>query len=305
MSKISFACVLLKAAVFCLVTIACSDVRASPPGELRTEAPPPSVRADPKQVLREQSPPSEVSEGVSDAMRRGLAEDGSTFGYGWRNRLGLFYLGGIHRDAVDRIISEPVVRGETLFVDSPGGEIEAAITLAEWVIANELAVVVRDRCSSACAQYVFVASRRREVEPGAWLSCHGNNIAAAAMVRSRRGLTSSESALLERAEHLYAHGQIDVAFAYDCATAVELTCVVENDAAGAPDSQFWKWRSRFSEWIPDRDSLSRYGFDASQFPDSRAGIVSSSFQRAASSVAIRFGAPAPGALQTLASLPDC
>lgn len=189
-----------------------------------------------------------------------LSSDGQFFGAGWRNsRLGLFYAGHLHTRGVETLTEADVVDGETLTIDSPGGEIEAAISLAEWVIEHDIQVMVRGLCLSGCAQYVLVASKARSAAPNSLLSCHGNNIAAALVVRRFRELHDAEEELLQRAIDIYEHGGISLDFALDCAAAVEPMCIVPNDDNSA--SSTWVWRSRNSEWTPDRFTLMRYGFD--------------------------------------------
>lgn len=61
-----------------------------------------------------------------------------------------------------------------LVIRSGGGDVAAAIELAEWVHARGLDITVEDRCLSACANYVFPAARRKEIRAGAVVAWHGN-----------------------------------------------------------------------------------------------------------------------------------
>jgi hypothetical protein len=59
-----------------------------------------------------------------------------------------------------------------LVIDSGGGDIDAALDFARIVRAHGWDVVVKHRCLSACANYVFVAGARKTVLPNAWVGIH-------------------------------------------------------------------------------------------------------------------------------------
>jgi hypothetical protein len=63
---------------------------------------------------------------------------------------------------------------QRLLLDSRGGDVAAAIVLADWVHARQLDVVVTGVCLSSCANYVFPAARQKEIRPGAIVAWHGN-----------------------------------------------------------------------------------------------------------------------------------
>jgi len=65
----------------------------------------------------------------------------------------------------------PIAR---LLITSGGGEVEAAVELAEWVFAHGIDVEVEDYCLSSCANYVFPAARARRIREGAVVAWHGN-----------------------------------------------------------------------------------------------------------------------------------
>jgi hypothetical protein len=61
-----------------------------------------------------------------------------------------------------------------LLIDSGGGDVAAAIELADWVHARQLDIAVTGVCLSSCANYVFPAARHKEIRAGAIVAWHGN-----------------------------------------------------------------------------------------------------------------------------------
>jgi hypothetical protein len=70
-----------------------------------------------------------------------------------------------------RVAGQPV---RLLLIDSIGGDVAAAIDLADWVHARQLDIAVTGVCLSSCANYVFPAARQKEIRPGAVVAWHGN-----------------------------------------------------------------------------------------------------------------------------------
>jgi hypothetical protein len=70
-----------------------------------------------------------------------------------------------------RVAGQPLQR---LLIDSGGGDVAAAIELADWVHARQLDITVTGVCLSSCANYVFPAARRKQIQPGAIVAWHGN-----------------------------------------------------------------------------------------------------------------------------------
>jgi len=60
-----------------------------------------------------------------------------------------------------------------IVIRSPGGEVEAAMELAEAVHDRHATVIAVDLCFSSCANYLLAAGRRRIVAPGTLLAFHG------------------------------------------------------------------------------------------------------------------------------------
>ena len=62
-----------------------------------------------------------------------------------------------------------------LEIESVGGEVDQGMDLGEIVFANNLNVRVIGRgCASSCANYVFVAGKKKEIASGALLVWHGS-----------------------------------------------------------------------------------------------------------------------------------
>ena len=70
-----------------------------------------------------------------------------------------------------RVARQPLKR---LLIDSGGGDVAAAIELADWVHARQLDITVTGVCLSSCANYVFPAARHKEILPGTIVAWHGN-----------------------------------------------------------------------------------------------------------------------------------
>jgi hypothetical protein len=60
-----------------------------------------------------------------------------------------------------------------LYIDSGGGDVAAAMSLAEVIRQRKLRLVVAGRCLSACANYLFTAALRKTVPPGSLVGIHG------------------------------------------------------------------------------------------------------------------------------------
>lgn len=64
----------------------------------------------------------------------------------------------------------PTIR--VLVIDSEGGEVEAALQLAQLVRDHGWDVVVKNKCLSACANYVFPSGKHKIVLPNSWVGIH-------------------------------------------------------------------------------------------------------------------------------------
>jgi hypothetical protein len=84
------------------------------------------------------------------------------------------YSGVINDENMERFLE--TVSGQEitmLVVSSSGGEVNAGMTLGEWVYERQVEVAVEGMCMSSCANYVFTAGRGRTIGPGSIVAWHG------------------------------------------------------------------------------------------------------------------------------------
>jgi hypothetical protein len=89
------------------------------------------------------------------------------------------YTGELDDDAVAAVASLLKSSGGSiakLVIDSGGGDVNAGMDLAEFVLASELDVTVERLCASSCANYVFPAGKSKRINPGAVVVWHGSAI---------------------------------------------------------------------------------------------------------------------------------
>lgn len=87
----------------------------------------------------------------------------------------VLFTGQITDRNVERFLEMVDDRQLTLLViASGGGEINAGMTMGEWVFDHGLDVVVDRMCMSSCANYIFTAGRGKTIRPGAIVAWHGN-----------------------------------------------------------------------------------------------------------------------------------
>jgi len=86
----------------------------------------------------------------------------------------LCFAGDIDRDSAARAGTLLAGRGLTaVVITSDGGEVTAAVRLARAIRARGLLLVVKDRCISSCANFLFPAARTKAVAPNSLLVFHG------------------------------------------------------------------------------------------------------------------------------------
>ncbi|WP_371192815.1 hypothetical protein [Glaciecola sp. SC05] len=66
------------------------------------------------------------------------------------------------------------IRVTTINIDSRGGNSLAALEMAEWILKEELNVLVSRRCFSACANFVFLAGKTKILFDHSELVWHGS-----------------------------------------------------------------------------------------------------------------------------------
>lgn len=86
----------------------------------------------------------------------------------------LCFSGDIDRDSAGRAIALLADPGlAAMVVTSDGGEVTSAVRLARAVRARGLLLVVRGRCISSCANFLFPAARSKAVAPNGLVIFHG------------------------------------------------------------------------------------------------------------------------------------
>jgi hypothetical protein len=61
---------------------------------------------------------------------------------------------------------------DTIFIDSAGGSVEVSIALAKYIRERNIRLVVAGRCLSACANFLLVAAKRKDILPGSLIGIH-------------------------------------------------------------------------------------------------------------------------------------
>jgi hypothetical protein len=85
------------------------------------------------------------------------------------------YAGRITDENIEHFLD--VVNGKKvsmLVIASSGGDINAGMTMGEWVYDNHVDVVVERMCMSSCANYVFTAARHKTINVNAIVAWHGS-----------------------------------------------------------------------------------------------------------------------------------
>ncbi len=83
------------------------------------------------------------------------------------------FSGEIDRSSADAFLAKAIPDNATVFLDSTGGDAESALDMADYIAAHKLNVVVSQYCLSSCANYLFVAGKRKIVLPDSFLGFHG------------------------------------------------------------------------------------------------------------------------------------
>lgn len=88
---------------------------------------------------------------------------------------GTFLIRG-HIDAAmaDCVTAALLPTTRTLILDTPGGDVASALTIADRFEGRDLVMRVVGECNSSCANYFLPLARRIEVEPGSVVLLHGS-----------------------------------------------------------------------------------------------------------------------------------
>jgi len=105
-------------------------------------------------------------------MCRVLWREGESITY---ERNTLCFNGEIHEDSDDLVVQKLAdsIDMEYMVVNSKGGDVGAAISIAENTISNDFSIVVDGVCLSSCANYFFVAAKYRYLLEDSTVGWHG------------------------------------------------------------------------------------------------------------------------------------
>ena len=84
-----------------------------------------------------------------------------------------------HDGAITKALAAPILDAlyecpsPILSIASEGGDVEAAIAIAEALEAADGVLIVRDRCLSSCANYIFLGASERRLDGPVVLGFHG------------------------------------------------------------------------------------------------------------------------------------
>jgi hypothetical protein len=151
----------------------------------------------------------------------------------------LCFAGIISRASADEAVA--LIAGQrldTMVVTSDGGEVTAALRLARAIRAHGLTLVVKGRCVSSCANFLFTGARRKIVAPQSLVVFHGG-IAPPAF-GGLFGGGADERDLRTQTEAFFREIGVNGSLTYD-----------QPPLAGSPDGA--------EEWTASPRALARYG----------------------------------------------
>ncbi|PXX33711.1 hypothetical protein [Undibacterium pigrum] len=99
---------------------------------------------------------------------------------------------GSHKDLLAHLTPET----ELLKINSPGGNAEEAMLMANDIRQRNIQLVVESACLSSCANYLFLAARSKVLEPGAFLGFHGSLVG----MLSRESISQFQNGKLKSAD---------------------------------------------------------------------------------------------------------
>jgi hypothetical protein len=91
----------------------------------------------------------------------------------------LVYRGALSQENNERLFElydTARIKPELLRITSSGGDVNLGMDLGEWVFQRHLDVEVVGYCFSSCANYVFLAGRRKVLNPDSILLWHGGSL---------------------------------------------------------------------------------------------------------------------------------
>lgn len=89
----------------------------------------------------------------------------------------IFYTGGVSADGYRLLrekMAEAIKKPVRLVINSGGGPVEDGLDIGNWLYDNGLDILVREKCMSSCANYIFPAAENKEISRGAVVAWHGS-----------------------------------------------------------------------------------------------------------------------------------
>ncbi|CAN4280034.1 ATP-dependent Clp protease proteolytic subunit [Pseudoxanthomonas sp. LjRoot125] len=99
-------------------------------------------------------------------------------------------------------LSSAAMKVKLVVVDSDGGEMRPAIAIAHLIERMGADVIVGRMCASSCAQFIFMAGRRKYVMEGGHVLFHGGPLSAAKIASLRLPHVVGESLMRQNKEFL-------------------------------------------------------------------------------------------------------
>ena len=81
--------------------------------------------------------------------------------------------GNIGKELYEYYKNNVSVKTESVIVTSLGGEVEYGLMIGNDIFDRKLNVIVRDYCFSSCANYIFLAGKKKIIEKDSVLGFHG------------------------------------------------------------------------------------------------------------------------------------
>jgi hypothetical protein len=184
----------------------------------------------------------------------------------------------------------------TVRITSHGGEIFEAMLMADMIQKRGIDVAVRDLCTGACAQYIFVAGRHRKLEKDSlvgFMTTYTSSGKVLTMatdlleVKNPADFMMGQMASLE--QDLYRRRGVSAALLLDAHVALQPQCVsVKRESS----RMSWNMSSNYFLWVPSRQYLKAAGVEfEGDWPKSHfnLGGLSNRHMKAGSSRWIRYG----------------
>lgn len=172
-----------------------------------------------------------------------------------------------------------------LTISSPGGRESTALSIAEFIEAKGITLVVDGMCTSACAQYLLVAAKRVTMRPGSVVAFHVNSfgLLAGGYLAGRDTRISSEMTdTAARASRLYQRRKVETSLMTDATRAMNLTCFRSTATSERVEGAF-------DTWVPPVSYLRFSGLRIGGFPESDDAALGAARLRYKEATRIRIG----------------